>query len=219
MLQIKRIIHLKVQSKPMYLRTLLYALRQGVALGRPIRDVEYSMVVSATQPGRGDAECPSMFPAETTDCWHGSVPDHLLDSYLTSEDSISLTSKVLDVYAAYIDEGEVSVVSAFHKMVHFTIRCRLLILPQGMAWVVRPQQRFGRDRMELNERTQPTRYGSHLLGSLRSSPDRARLQIGASIMGAVLSVLYAARNGLMDDEVRQSMVGCGKQASSHHQSS
>lgn len=28
------------------------------------------------------------------------------------------------------------------------------------------------------------------------------LQMGASIMGAVLSVLYAARNGLMDCEVR-----------------
>lgn len=27
------------------------------------------------------------------------------------------------------------------------------------------------------------------------------LQMGAKIVGAVLSVLYAARNGLMDDEV------------------
>lgn len=37
----------------------------------------------------------------------GSVPDHLLDVYLSLEDSISLTSKVLDVYAAYVDKGEV----------------------------------------------------------------------------------------------------------------
>lgn len=38
----------------------------------------------------------------------GKVPDRLLDLYLSSQDSISLTSKVLDVYAAYVDEGEVS---------------------------------------------------------------------------------------------------------------
>ena len=41
-----------------------------------------------------------------------SVPDELLDLYLSSEDSTSLTSKVLDVYATYVDEGEVSLAAA-----------------------------------------------------------------------------------------------------------
>ncbi|CAM9884888.1 unnamed protein product, partial [Ectocarpus sp. 12 AP-2014] len=121
-----RIIHLEVQSKPMYLRTLLYALRQGVALesGEP-------------------------------------VPDRLLDLYLSSEDSISLTSKVLDVYAAYVDRGEASL--ARRKI----------------------------------------RYYALVSGCLKRVPHFCYTPqcMGASIMGAVLSVLYAARNGLMDCEV------------------
>ncbi|CAM9828683.1 unnamed protein product, partial [Scytosiphon promiscuus] len=127
--QIKRIIHLEVQSKPMYLRTLLYALRQGVALesGEPAARSSEPMASEgeANAPGAGASAL------ATPDRPTGRVPDRLLDLYLSSEDSISLTSKVLDVYAGYVDEGE----------------------------------------------------------------------MGANIMGAVLSVLYAARNGLMDCEV------------------
>eukprot|EP00903_Cladosiphon_okamuranus_P017528 g16143.t1 len=123
--QIKRIINLEVQSKPMYLRTLLYALRQGVALDSgertaPTGGVDDGSNASST----GDA-------ITSPESAAGKVPDRLLDLYLSSQDSISLTSKVLDVYAAYVDDGE----------------------------------------------------------------------MGTNIMGAVLSVLYASRNGLMDCEV------------------
>ncbi|CAN0351563.1 unnamed protein product [Ectocarpus sp. 12 AP-2014] len=130
--QIKRIIHLEVQSKPMYLRTLLYALRQGVALesGESVSKSPSSVATAADAAPGVDASS-TVSVASNPDGAAGKVPDRLLGLYLSSEDSISLTSKVLDVYAAYVDRGE----------------------------------------------------------------------MGASIMGAVLSVLYAARNGLMDCEV------------------
>ena len=100
--QIKRIINLEVQSKPMYLRTLLYALRQGVALDSGERGAPKAGVSGGSQAcGTGDA-----VPSPKSSA--GKVPDMLLDLYLSSQDSISLTSKVLDVYAAYVDEGEVS---------------------------------------------------------------------------------------------------------------
>ncbi|CAM9207909.1 unnamed protein product, partial [Hapterophycus canaliculatus] len=127
--QIKRIIHLEVQSKPMYLRTLLYALRQGVALESGVSAQKSS--ASSVSGGEADASSATDSALTIPDSPAGRVPDRLLDLYLSSEDSISLTSKVLDVYAGYVDEGE----------------------------------------------------------------------MGANIMGAVLSVLYAARNGLMDCEV------------------
>lgn len=108
--QIKRIIHLEVQSKPMYLRTLLYALRQGVALdsGEPAPTSALSSVAPTAGVGQGaDASSTDHAPV-SSDSADGKVPDRLLDLYLSSQDSISLTSKVLDVYAAYVDEGEVS---------------------------------------------------------------------------------------------------------------
>lgn len=108
--QIKRIINLEVQSKPMYLRTLLYALRQGVALdsGEPSSKSALSSVSTAGGVGQGaDSSSDDPAPA-SSDSADGQVPDRLLDLYLSSQDSISLTSKVLDVYAAYVDEGEVS---------------------------------------------------------------------------------------------------------------
>lgn len=107
-MQIKRIIHLEVQSKPMYLRTLLYALRQGVALDTPDPHATFSALGSGTQPDVEVGDTPSNFSTKAEACpCGGSVPDRLLDMYLSTEDSISLTSKVLDVYAAYVDEGEV----------------------------------------------------------------------------------------------------------------
>lgn len=110
-LQIKRIIHLEVQSKPMYLRTLLYALRQGVALGTHEPPSTCSLQGCASRMGHGQAIGAS---SGTLVKYDGSaesvrVPDELLDLYLSSQDSTSLTSKVLDVYAAYVDEGEVSI--------------------------------------------------------------------------------------------------------------
>lgn len=100
--QIKRIINLEVQSKPMYLRTLLYALRQGVALDSGERAAPTGGAGDGPQASdTGDAVASPKSAA-------GKVPDRLLDLYLSSQDSISLTSKVLDVYAAYVDEGEVS---------------------------------------------------------------------------------------------------------------
>lgn len=108
-MQIKRIIHLEVQSKPMYLRTLLYALRQGVALDRPDpHHLPCSALDSGAQPDVEIGDISSIIPLkeEAGPC-EGSVPDYLLHLYLSTEDSISLTSKVLDVYAAYVDEGEV----------------------------------------------------------------------------------------------------------------
>lgn len=108
--QIKRIINLEVQSKPMYLRTLLYALRQGVALdsGEPASKSALSSVAPTGGVGQGaesSSDDPALAHSASAD---GQVPDRLLDLYLSSQDSISLTSKVLDVYAAYVDEGEVS---------------------------------------------------------------------------------------------------------------
>ncbi|CAM9105161.1 unnamed protein product [Ectocarpus fasciculatus] len=144
--QIKRIIHLEVQSKPMYLRTLLYALRQGVALesGEPASKPPLSSVATAAEAASGVDASSTGSVVSNPDGAAGKVPDRLLDLYLSSEDSISLTSKVLDVYAAYVDRGE---------------------------------------------------------ASLARRKNRWFALMGASIMGAVLSVLYAARNGLMDCEV------------------
>lgn len=107
--QIKRIIHLEVQSKPMYLRTLLYALRQGVALQR--REPTPVSSVAIINPSKTNCENEvgvSHSALASQDGSAASVPDRLLDLYLSLKDSISLTSKVLDVYAAYVDEGEVS---------------------------------------------------------------------------------------------------------------
>lgn len=103
-LQVKRIIHLEVQSKPMYLRTLLYALRQGVALDHR----ESGISIQPTGVGYNGLE--TLQAKAKTRSSRGEVPDYLLDLYLSSGDSISLTSKVLDIYAVYVDEGEVSIV-------------------------------------------------------------------------------------------------------------
>lgn len=105
--QIKRIIHLEVQSKPMYLRTLLYALRQGVALDTRGSASTSPAPSSISAPGVGEGVDNLSSDLTHQDTAAGRVPDRLLDLYLSTEDSISLTSKVLDVYAAYVDEGEV----------------------------------------------------------------------------------------------------------------
>lgn len=108
-LQIKRIINLEVQSKPMYLRTLLYALRQGVALDSGEQNPSSARPIAPTGEGADGLQEPSAGNSVANpERAAGLVPDRLLDLYLSSEDSISLTSKVLDVYAAYVDEGEVS---------------------------------------------------------------------------------------------------------------
>lgn len=92
----------------MYLRTLLYALRQGVALDGSDHAPASSALIPGSQPGMDVADTAGMLPMEAdTDTCAGSVPDRLLDMYLSTKDSISLTSKVLDVYATYVDEGEV----------------------------------------------------------------------------------------------------------------
>lgn len=86
----------------MYLRTLLYALRQGVALDSGGRTAPTRAVHDGARASSAGGAVAS--PESVA----GKVPDRLLDLYLSSQDSISLTSKVLDVYAAYVDEGEVS---------------------------------------------------------------------------------------------------------------
>lgn len=48
-------------------------------------------------------------PGEDKEELKVKVPDKLLDFYLSSKDSSSLTAKVLDMYAEYVDEGEVRV--------------------------------------------------------------------------------------------------------------
>lgn len=95
----------------MYLRTLLHALRQGVALekGEPLPSAfPTTTPVSTTEVVEGLDASSSVLTSE--DSCAGSVPDHLLDVYLSLEDSISLTSKVLDVYAAYVGKGEVRLI-------------------------------------------------------------------------------------------------------------
>lgn len=106
--KIKRIIHLEVQSKPMYLRTLLYALRQGVALDACGVASTSSVSSSFSTPELGDGADVHESNLADYSASIKSVPDRLLDLYLSSEDSITLTSKVLDVYATYVDEGQVS---------------------------------------------------------------------------------------------------------------
>lgn len=96
----------------MYLRTLLYALRQGVALDSGDQTPTSALPIALT--GGVDDHSRASSTANTVanpEGATGKVPDRLLDLYLSSQDSISLTSKVLDVYAAYVDEGEVSRVS------------------------------------------------------------------------------------------------------------
>ncbi|CAM9153609.1 unnamed protein product [Ascophyllum nodosum] len=130
--QARRIINLEVLSKPLYLRTLLYALRQGVALYPTARDSTRPTAVSAaSQPDIGASANDPSSGGVLGEGFGSSVPDILLDFYLSSKNNFALTSKVLDMYAAYVDQGKV----------------------------------------------------------------------GANIMGAVLSVLYAARSGLMDHEI------------------
>ena len=94
----------------MYLRTLLYALRQGVALDSGDAAPAASSPTAASTTGGAedghDASDAGDMGGEK-DRFPGKVPDRLLDMYLSAKDSISLTSKVLDVYAAYVDEGEV----------------------------------------------------------------------------------------------------------------
>lgn len=99
----------------MYLRTLLYALRLGVMLDTP-------RVGSSGKPkGDDPSDSEDSMKKEGFSCSWGHVPDRLLDLYLSSLDSISLTSKVLDVYATYVDEGEVSiVVDSMHLHVPLT---------------------------------------------------------------------------------------------------
>lgn len=93
----------------MYLRTLLYALRQGVMLDRPDLDGKFSVFSPATQPDEGGGDSLRGLTATGGEGHtEANVPDRLLDVYLSTEDSISLTSKVLNVYAGYIDEGEAS---------------------------------------------------------------------------------------------------------------
>ncbi len=93
----------------MYLRTLLYALRQGVALDSGGAAPKSSSPTAASTAAVDDAENVPNAGSTGADeeSFPGKVPDRLLDMYLSAKDSISLTSKVLDVYAAYVDEGEV----------------------------------------------------------------------------------------------------------------
>lgn len=89
----------------MYLRTLLYALRQGVALDPRGKDSKHSEIANDPSVRASITSGPSEDEGEL----NVKVPDTLLDFYLSSKDSSSLTSKVLDMYAAYVDEGEVRV--------------------------------------------------------------------------------------------------------------
>lgn len=94
----------------MYLRTLLYALRQGVALDKQGSISTALVPTYVPTPEVCDGFDTSSTVVTNQDDFAGRVPDDLLDIYLSSEDSISLTSKVLDVYAAYVDVGEVSLI-------------------------------------------------------------------------------------------------------------
>ena len=103
----------------MYLRTLLYALLQGVALGPHERASTPPAKICASASGVGEPTGASSGALVKYDYSAESVrvPDKLLDLYLSSQDSTSLTSKVLDVYAAYVDEGEVSLVAVRLRVV------------------------------------------------------------------------------------------------------
>lgn len=186
MLQIKRIISLEVQSKPMYLRTLLYALRQGVALDQPESGGSMQrMGIEASGPDT-PREGEEVFFTE------GAVPDRLLDLYLSAHDSSSLTSLVLDVYATYVDAGEVSAFEIFPiplSQWHRTMPCPVPFPPIRL-----PEE--ARATAPSTGKSSPRKSPLRVLWVPRDDPQK-----GARIMGAVLSVLYAARNGLMDDEV------------------
>lgn len=103
----------------MYLRTLLYALRQGVALGTHKSASTFPAQACTSTSGVGEAIRASSGALVTYDSSAESVrvPDELLDMYLSSQDSTSLTSKVLDVYATYVDEGEVSLAAVRLRVV------------------------------------------------------------------------------------------------------
>jgi hypothetical protein len=74
--QMGRITAVAAHPKPLYLRTLLYALQLGV---------EWSTH--------------KLLDSE-------SVIDDLLNKYLQAPDSVTLTSLILDVYASYVGEGQ-----------------------------------------------------------------------------------------------------------------
>lgn len=103
----------------MYLRTLLYALRQGVAPGTHEPSSTSPAQVCASSSGLVEAIGASSGALVKYDGSAESVrvPDELLDLYLSSQDSTSLTSKVLDVYAAYVNEGEVSLAAVRLRVV------------------------------------------------------------------------------------------------------
>lgn len=103
----------------MYLRTLLYALLQGVALGthEPPSNSPSQGCASTTAHGEAIGACSGALVKYDGSAESVRVPDELLDLYLSSQDSTSLTSKVLDVYAAYVDEGEVSVAAVRLRVV------------------------------------------------------------------------------------------------------
>lgn len=116
----------------MYLRTLLHALRQGVALdkGGPLASASPATTpVSTTGVVEGLDASSSVLASE--DSCAGSVPDHLLDVYLYLEDSISLTSKVLDVYAAYVGKGEVRLVFSRSQQPGSSRDCEVLVRPKS----------------------------------------------------------------------------------------
>ncbi|CAM9478053.1 unnamed protein product [Discosporangium mesarthrocarpum] len=112
--QISRVTHLEAQSKPMYLRTLMYALRLQVALEKmnkgnnsgSKKTGHYTDASAAAAASEGGGSISPVDNCSSDGVQVASLVDKLLDVYLTAEDSISLTSKVLDVCAAYVDEGE-----------------------------------------------------------------------------------------------------------------
>lgn len=106
--QITRIIQLDAQSKPMYLRTLLYALRREVGLN-PMTKASKCFEIENDSSASTRASITSGPGEDEGEEVNVKVPDESLYFYLSSKDSSSLTSKVLDMYAAYVDEGEVRV--------------------------------------------------------------------------------------------------------------
>lgn len=114
----------------MYLRTLLHALRQGVALdkGGPLASAASATTPVSTAGVVEGLDASSSVLTSENSC-AGSVPDRLLDVYLSLEDSISLTSKVLDVYAAYVGKGEVRLMFSRSQQSGSSRDCEVLSTP------------------------------------------------------------------------------------------
>ena len=70
-------------------------------------------VSAASQPDIGASANDPSSGGVLGEGFGSSVPNILLDFYLSSKNNFALTSKVLDMYAAYVDQGKVSLFEVF----------------------------------------------------------------------------------------------------------